>query len=119
MRWFTGIIINAILFIAISGFFKESFYIEGFWAALGASFVLAVINILVKPFIILLTLPVTVLTLGLFLFVINGITLMITDEIVGSSFEIDGFWMAVLISLIMSIGNIIIQNVLFDSKKEK
>src|SRR3954466_5994043 len=109
MRWVLGILINAILFMALAGFLKESLYIESFMAALGASFVLSILNILVKPILIILTLPVTVFTLGLFLVEANAVTLLLTDEIMGSSFEIDSFGIALLISVIMSIFNAIIQ----------
>lgn len=118
MRWLIGIVINAVLFVALAGFFENSFYIKGFGAALGASFVLAILNILVKPILVILTLPVTLLTLGLFLFVINAITLLLTDAIIGESFEIQGFGMAVLISIIMSIANLIIQKVVFEEKEK-
>lgn len=119
MRWLLGIVINAILFIALAGFFKESFYIESFIAALGASFVLSVLNIFVKPILIILTLPVTVFTLGLFLFVINGVTLLLTDRIMRSSFEINGFGTAVLIAIIMSFVNVVIQKQLMREGKNK
>src|SRR3954466_1440012 len=119
MRWLLGIVINAVLFIALAGFFKESFYIESFFAAFVASFVLSILNILVKPILIILTLPVTVFTLGLFLFVVNAVTLLLTDEIMGSSFEIDSFGIALLISVIMSIFNAIIQNQFMPKSKKK
>jgi putative membrane protein len=118
MRWILGIVINAILFMALAGYFEDEIYLSGFGAALGASFVLSILNILVRPILILLTLPVTVLSLGLFLFVINAITLMLTDSLMGSSFQIEGFGMALLTAIIMSAANLIIQNtVLKESKK--
>lgn len=116
MRWFLGIIINAILFIAISGFFKDYFFIKGFGAALGASFILAILNLLVRPILIILTFPITVVTLGLFLLVINGLTLFMTDALMGDAFEIQGFGMTVLIAVIMSIANLIIQEIIFEKK---
>jgi putative membrane protein len=119
MRWLLGIVINAVLFIALAGFFKDSFYIESFLAALGASFVLSVLNIFVKPILIILTLPVTVFTLGLFLLVINGVTLLLTDRIMGSSFEMNGFGTAVLVAIIMSFVNVIIQKQLMREGKNK
>lgn len=119
MKWLIGILINAVLFVAMAGYFEESFYIDGFGAAVGASFILAILNILVKPILIILTLPITVFTLGLFLFVINGVTLLLTDMIIGEAFEISGLGMAILISAIMSIINLVIQNFIYDSKKEK
>jgi putative membrane protein len=119
MRWMIGILVNAILFIALADFFEESFYIESIGAAIGASFVLSILNFLVKPILIILTLPVTVLTLGLFLFVINAITLLLTDAIVGESFNIDGFGMAFLIAIIMSIVNLIVQKTVMEPSKNK
>ncbi|NRG46279.1 phage holin family protein [Bacillus sp. CRN 9] len=113
MKWLIGILINAILFMAIAGFFEESFYLSGFGAALGASFILSILNILVRPILIILTLPITVLSLGLFLFVINAVTLLITDGFMGSSFEIAGFGTAILVSILMSIANVIIQKVVW------
>ncbi|WP_071393591.1 phage holin family protein [Bacillus tuaregi] len=118
MRWLVGILINAILFMALAGFFKESFYIDGFLAAVGASFVLSVLNMIVRPILIILTLPITVFTLGIFLFVINALTLVLTDNIMGDSFEIESFGMAFLIAVIMSVVNIIIQNQL-NRKEDK
>jgi putative membrane protein len=118
MKWLLGIVINAILFMALAGYFENEIYLSGFGAALGASFILSILNVLVKPILIILTLPVTVLSLGLFLFVINAITLMLTDSLMGSSFEIAGFGMALLTAIIMSVANLIIQNtVLKESKK--
>lgn len=119
MRWLLGIGINAILFIALAGYFEDSFYIESFGAAVAASFILALLNMLVRPVLILLTLPITLVTLGAFLLVINAITLLLTDELVGSSFEIEGFWMAFFIALIMSIVNVILQKTVFAKKEEK
>lgn len=118
MRWLTGILINAVLFVALAGYFEESFYISSFGAAVGASFLLSILNILVKPILIILTLPITVFTLGLFLFVINGITLLLTDALIGESFEIDGMGMAIFIAIIMSLVNLVIQNFIYDRKKE-
>ncbi len=118
MKWLLGILINAVIFIAIAGYF-ESFYLSSFGAAIGASFLLSVLNILVKPFLIILTLPVTLVTLGLFLFVINAVTLLLTDSLMGSSFEIGGFWMALLTTVIMSFVNIVLQSTIFKKEKDR
>ncbi|MCM3576211.1 phage holin family protein [Mesobacillus subterraneus] len=118
MRWLLGIIINAVLFMALAGYFENDIQLSGFGAALGASFILSILNVLVKPILILLTLPVTVLSLGLFLFVINAITLMLTDSLMGSSFEISSFGMALLTAIIMSVANLVIQNTFLRESKE-
>jgi putative membrane protein len=117
MRWIIGILINAVLFVAMAGYF-EGFNVSGLAAAVIASFVLSILNVLVKPILIILTLPVTVLTLGLFLFVINAVTLLLTDGLMGDAFEISGFGMALIASVILSLVNLIIQKGL-ESTKEK
>lgn len=119
MRWLVGIIINAILFIALAGYFDDSFQLTGVGSALIASFVLSILNILVRPILIILTLPITLVTLGFFLFIINAITLSITDSIMGEAFEINGFGMALIVSIIMSLVNVVIQKMLLDRKQEQ
>ncbi|MGJ7920228.1 phage holin family protein [Neobacillus sp. LXY-4] len=114
MKWLLGILINAVLFMALAGYFNDSFQLSGVGAAVIASFVLSFLNILVRPILIILTLPITILTLGFFLFVINAITLMLTDSIMGADFEINGFGMTLFVSIIMSFVNVIIQKVLLD-----
>lgn len=119
MKWIVSVLINAILFMAIAGFFEETFYIASFGAAVGASAILSVINIIVRPILVILTLPVTILSLGFFLFVINAITLLITDGIMGSSFEIQSFGTALLVAIIMSIANLIIQKAVIEPSNKK
>lgn len=119
MKWLIGILINAILFIALSGYFDDSFRLTGIEAAITASFVLSILNILVRPILIILTLPITVITLGFFLFIINAVTLMITDSIMGDAFDISGFGMALLVAIIMSLVNVIIQKMLMEKEQKK
>jgi len=71
-------------------------------AALGAGLVLGLINAVVRPILILLTLPFTLLTLGLFLFVLNAFCLWLTAEVV-KGFEVHGFWAAIFGSLLVSL----------------
>jgi len=118
MRWIVSIIVNALVLIVVAGYL-DSFHLEGVGAAIGASLLLSIINLFVKPILVILTLPVTVLTLGFFLFVINAITLMITQAIMGDSFIIDGFGTALLASIIISILNLLIQKVIIEPIQEK
>lgn len=89
MRWIIGVIINSVLFVALSGFFT-SFHVDGFTTALLASFILAILNMLIRPILLLLTLPINIFTLGLFTFVVNAIMLEMTTFFIGDSFQIDG-----------------------------
>ena len=70
--------------------------------ALGAGLVLGLINAIVRPLLIVLTLPVTLITLGLFLFVLNGLCLWLTSQLV-KGFEVRGFWAAVFGALLVSL----------------
>ncbi len=77
------------------------------WVALIAAFVLALLNAVLRPLLILLTIPVTIFTLGLFLLVINTVMLMIADQLV-DGFVIRTFWAAFFLSLFISFMNAII-----------
>lgn len=74
------------------------------WVALVTALVLGLLNVFLKPILILLTIPATILTLGLFLLVINTAILMIADQLI-DDFTITTFWSAFWLSLIISIMN--------------
>lgn len=82
--------------------------VAGYLSAIMVAVVLALLNLIVKPILILFTLPVTILTLGLFLLVINAIIILLADAFVGG-FAVDGFWIALLFSILLSV----FQSVLF------
>ena len=75
---------------------------DGFLTGIYVALALAFFNALVKPILVFLTLPATVVTLGLFLLVINAIIILLADWLV-SDFHVDGFWWAFLFSIILSI----------------
>jgi putative membrane protein len=113
MKWISSILVNSLVLIVVAGYFN-SFYIEGVGAAIIASFILSILNVLVKPILVILTLPVTVLSLGLFLFIINAITLWMTQAIMGPSFVIESFTSAIVAAFVISILNLLIQKVIID-----
>ncbi|WP_430791012.1 phage holin family protein [Virgibacillus flavescens] len=116
LKWFVSIFLNAVTLIVVAQLF-QSFYLDGFGIALIASIILAVLNIIVKPILILLTLPITFVTFGLFLFVINAITLMITQGLMGEAFVINGFGFAIIASILISILNLILNQLIKDTIK--
>lgn len=118
MKWVSSILINSLVLIVVAGYF-DSFYLEGIGAAILASIILSVLNVLVKPLLVLLTLPVTILSLGLFLFIINAITLWITQAFMGDSFVIETFGMAVLAAIIISLLNLLIQKLIIEPLAKK
>ncbi|HET7626946.1 MAG TPA: phage holin family protein [Bacillales bacterium] len=107
-KWIVHIVVNSIVLIVVAGYL-HSFELTSVWAAVGASFLLALINMFIKPILVLLTLPVTVLTLGLFLIVINALLLMLTASVMGEAFNIGGFGTALLAAIIISILNMLLE----------
>lgn len=90
------------IFVVLLANFLPGVAVAGYWTAIIVALVLALLNLIVKPILIFLTLPVTVLTLGLFLFVINAIIILLVDAFVGG-FQVSGFWIALLFSILLSI----------------
>lgn len=87
--------------------------VDSYWTAILVAVVLSLLNFIVKPILVVLTLPVTILTLGLFLLIINAIIILLADYLVGG-FEVEGIWWALLFSLLLSL----LQSILFTLLKE-
>jgi len=94
-------ILNALALLAVANF-VPGIHVEGFVAALIAAFLLGLVNTLIRPLLVLLTLPVTLLTIGLFIFAINGLLFWFVGSIL-KGFLVDGFWYGVLGSILYSI----------------
>lgn len=107
--WLVHLLVNSVVLVVVAGYF-DGFYLESATAAILASVLLSIINVVVKPILVILTLPVTFFTFGFFLFVINAITLMLTASLMGEAFVISGFGMALLAAIIISLLNVLIQN---------
>ena len=101
MRLLVGWIINALALLALP-YLLQSVQVDNIWSALFAALVLGFVNVLVRPVLVLLTLPVTVLTLGLFIFVINGLMFWMVGSLV-NGFHVAGFWPGVLGAFLYSI----------------
>lgn len=87
--------------------------VDSYGIAVLVAVVLSLLNLIVKPLLIILTLPVTLITLGLFLLVINAVIILLASKLV-TGFSVDGFWTALLFSLLLSL----LQAVLFTFLKE-
>lgn len=96
--------VNTLSVFATSWILGDAVYLANFWTAILVAFVLSVFNITLKPILILFTLPATIFTFGLFLFVINALVIMATDALI-KSFEVRNFWWALLFSLVLSLVN--------------
>lgn len=101
METLIKILINASS-VLLSSYLLAGVRVDGFVYALIAAVALGIVNIFIKPLLILLTLPATILTLGLFVFVINALLVLLVARFV-PGFHVDGFWWALLFSFIFSI----------------
>ena len=94
-------LVNALALIAVA-YLMPSISVSSFMAALVAALVLGLVNAIIRPVLVLLTLPVTVLTLGLFILVINALLFWFVGSIL-EGFHVQGFWGALLGSILFSI----------------
>ncbi len=100
-------LVVAALAILFTAYILPGISVDDFITGVIIAALLSLLNITIKPLLIFLTIPITLLTLGLFLLVINAIIVLIAAEIVGG-FSVDNFWWALLFSLILSLVNSIL-----------
>ncbi|MDQ7023940.1 MAG: phage holin family protein [Anaerolineae bacterium] len=81
--------------------------------------ILTVVNVLIKPILLLLSCPAVILTLGLFIFVVNGMLLRVAAYFAGDAFSIEGLWPAVLGGIVMAIVNMVLEGLLGDKKSQQ
>jgi putative membrane protein len=101
MRLLLTWLINALALLALK-YIMPSITVDSFVTALIVAVVLGFINTLIRPVFVILTLPVTILTLGLFIFVINGLLFWAVGSFV-PGFHVDGFWSGVFGAIIYSV----------------
>ena len=82
-------------------------HIPNFIDAIILAVVLALLNTFIKPILVILTLPITIITMGLFLFVINALIILLADRLM-DGIRIDGFWWAAIFSLILSVASSVV-----------
>jgi putative membrane protein len=114
MRFLARLLLNA-LAIMVAAWLVPGLILSGGISALLAGLVLGIVNTLVKPVLLLLTLPFTLLTLGLFIFVVNAICLGLTAAVL-PGFDIDGFGSAFLGAIVVSVVSWILNGLLLPSE---
>lgn len=115
MNLIIKLLVNAIAVFVIANILS-GVQLDGYVSAIIVALVLSILNLLVKPILVLFTLPVTVITLGLFLLVINGLIILLADEFI-DGFSVDGIGWAILFSILLSILQSLLQS--FFSKEKK
>lgn len=111
MFFIVGLIINMVAILIIAYLFPGLIWVDSFWAALVTAFLLGIVNAILRPILVFFTLPITILTLGLFLLVINGLMLWLVSILV-RGFHVNGFWGAVLGAVFISIVSWVLSRVL-------
>ena len=114
MRLLITWLINAVAVFALPYIFT-GIKVPSFTAALVAALILGLVNALIRPILILLTLPATILTLGLFIFIINGLLFWLVGSL-NLGFQVDGFWTAVFGAIVYSIISWILSSILMGRK---
>ena len=110
--WLLHMFGYAFVLIIISLIFKKTIYIDNIWWGLAVAIILYILNKTVKPLIFWLTLPITGLTLGIFYPFINLFILKIVSWILNPHFIIKGIWIAVIVAILISIMNIVMEEVI-------
>jgi putative membrane protein len=113
MKTFIHFIVSTIA-ILITAYILPGVHVSGLLSAFVLAVVLGAINLILRPILIFLTLPITIFTLGLFVLVINGLLVMLASYIV-PGFTVDGFWYAFLFGIVLAIVSWVLQ--VFDKKE--
>lgn len=111
---FIHLIGYTLVLIAVSFIFKDIVYISNFLFGFLAVLIIFILNRTVKPVLTWLTIPITAMTLGLFYPLINAFILKLSDWILFNHFEVNGIWWLIIVSIVISIMNAIMDNFIID-----
>jgi putative membrane protein len=114
MKLFIKLILTALAAILLA-YWLPGVSIDGIGAALTLAVVLGILRLIVRPVLIILTLPITLLTLGLFLFVINGIIILMADSLI-PGFSVSSFGVGILFSLLLSVFQSVLYTLFIDDR---
>ncbi|MFT3949854.1 MAG: phage holin family protein [Agriterribacter sp.] len=112
MNFIIKLLVTAAVALGLSRILS-GIHIDTYWTAIVFALVLALVNVFIRPLLIILTIPLTIITLGLFLFVINALMVLLASKFI-NGIQIDGFWWALLFGLLLSVAS----SLLFSGKNE-
>jgi putative membrane protein len=113
MKFLLRLVLNTVILLLIAYLFQAiglAFTIESFWWALLAALILGVLNLFLKPILQLISLPITLLTFGLFSFIINGFLLWLVVLILRPHFDIPVWWVIILAAFVYAILSSLVGN---------
>jgi len=117
MKFLLKIALSALAVVLLAKLLPGVF-VNSYVTAILVALILGLLNFLVKPILIVLTLPITLITLGIFLLFINAIIILLADYFV-PGFEVSGIWWALLFSLLLSVVQSVFHSILKEDKKVK
>ncbi len=109
LEWLIYMLAYAIVLIIASNLFR-SLYVENLFYGFLAAVIIYVLNRTIKPFLVTISLPLIGISLGLFYFVINVFILLLVDIILGKYFSLTGFFSPIIVSIFISVVNMMISN---------
>lgn len=115
MKTFLKILLTALAVIVLANILS-GVTVTGYGSAIIVAIVIAILNMIVRPLLIFFTLPATIVTFGLFIFVINAVIILLADKLI-DGFAVSGFWSALLFSILLSIFRSFLFSLLKDEKR--
>jgi len=119
MNFIIKLFLNAIAVVIVAYLLSAGVHLADFWTALILAALLSILNVSVKPLLIFLTIPATILSLGLFLLVINALIIELAAWIMYPGFKVDSFWWALGFSILLSFVNSIFDKLTIKSDRPK
>ena len=107
MNFIIKLLLNG-LAVVVTSYLLNGVSVDGYFTAIVVAAILAILNVIVRPILLILTIPITILTLGLFILVINALIIMMADGFI-DGFYVVNFWWALIFSVILAIVNSIFE----------
>lgn len=117
MKYIVSLLVTGII-VFLLGNLLPGVFITDYFSAVVVAFVLSILNVLVKPILTIISIPITILTLGLFMFVINAVIILLAAELV-QGFKVNGFFWALLFSLCLSLVQSVALELMEDKKNQR
>lgn len=114
MKFILRVVVTGAVIFGVSYLLPSLIHVADFQAALLAALVLAVANAVIRPVVAILSLPLTILTLGLFALVINALMLYLVAAVIGPGFQLQGFWQAMVAAVLISVVSAAVSSRLVD-----
>ena len=115
MKLIIKLLLNAIAVVILAKILN-GVHVDSYTTAIIVAVVLSILNLIIKPILVILTLPITILTLGLFLLVVNAMIILLADKLI-DGFSVSSIWIAILFSILLSILQSLLHSILKEDKK--